>query len=387
IEGWNWREVRAALAAQPLLKNDSAGMSDAELMQAIGFVATNLRVPDQLLPAVIALGERHGTYGVQPAHYDTVATALLDVLQDGLGTAFTPELREAWAAAYALLAETMIAAAGARSQTFDAQARALAPEVDVQLLFRPYELDPTIPAEGVDYKAYMSARVSSPEGKERMAMMRQALIDYGEAEGIPYRFDAITHRPNSFDAHRLVRLAERHGMAAEAVDALFQAYFCEGEDIGEIGVLVAVAAGLGMDPLATRRLLASPAEAEAVHADNLRAHRLGINSGGGGGLTPVPAPDPLAAMPHLNGSPGDPATGETPYRFQRPGKGIGFVAAPFGAGGTLPVRKTVFLKAGAAFGAGPFGGGGGGALGLGTLPCATSASAASRSRAARMRAS
>ena len=49
------------------------------------------------------------------------------------------------------------------------EARALAPEVEVQLLFRPYELDPTIPPEGVDYKAYMSGRVSSPEGKERMA--------------------------------------------------------------------------------------------------------------------------------------------------------------------------------------------------------------------------
>ena len=38
-----------------------------------------------------------------------------------------------------------------------------------------------------------------------MAMMRQALIDYGETEGIPYRFDKISHRPNSFDAHRIVR--------------------------------------------------------------------------------------------------------------------------------------------------------------------------------------
>lgn len=99
-------------ALRPLFRNADLVVQGRKLMQAIGFVATNLRVPDQLLPAVIALGERHGTYGVQPAHYDTVATALLDVLQDGLGAAFTPELREAWAAAYALLAETMIAAAG-----------------------------------------------------------------------------------------------------------------------------------------------------------------------------------------------------------------------------------------------------------------------------------
>jgi hypothetical protein len=71
--------------------------------------------------------------------------------------------------------------------------------------------------------------------------MRQALIDYGNAENIPYRFDAVTHRPNSFDAHRLVRWAQGQGKGGAAKEALFRAYFNEARDVGDHGVLVDIA--------------------------------------------------------------------------------------------------------------------------------------------------
>jgi predicted DsbA family dithiol-disulfide isomerase len=61
------------------------------------------------------------------------------------------------------------------------------------------------------------------------------------------------------------------------VEAWFAAHVPDGHDIGNHGVLIAVATACGMDPLAVRRFLASDAETEGVHADNLRAHRLGIN--------------------------------------------------------------------------------------------------------------
>lgn len=157
------------------------------------------------------------------------------------------------------------------------EARALAPEVDVQLLFRPYELDPTIPPEGVDYKAYMSSRVSSPEGKERMATMRQALIDYGNAENIPYRFDAVTHRPNSFDAHRLVRWAQGQGKGSAAKEALFRAYFNEARDVGDHGVLVEIARSIDLDPDIVADLLATGADTEAVRAEAESFRQMGIS--------------------------------------------------------------------------------------------------------------
>jgi predicted DsbA family dithiol-disulfide isomerase len=156
-------------------------------------------------------------------------------------------------------------------------ARKLATEVDVQLVFRPYELDPTIPKEGVDYKAYMSGRVTSPEGKERMAAMRQALVDYGNAEGIPYRFDAITHRPNSFDAHRIVRWAQGQGKGAQAKEALFKAYFEDARDIGDHGVLTDVARSIDLDPEIVADLLSSGADTENVRQEAETFRQMGIS--------------------------------------------------------------------------------------------------------------
>ncbi len=157
------------------------------------------------------------------------------------------------------------------------EARKLAPEVDVRLLFRPYELDPTIPAEGVDYKAYMSSRVSSPEGRERMAAMRQALVDYGNAEDIPYRFDAVTRRPNSFDAHRLVRWAQGQGKGAAAKEALFRAYFNEARNVGDHAVLVDIARSIDLDPDIVADLLASGADTESVREEAEVFRQMGIS--------------------------------------------------------------------------------------------------------------
>lgn len=151
------------------------------------------------------------------------------------------------------------------------------PDIKVQLLFRPYELDPTIPAEGVDYKEYMGSRVTSPEGKERMAMMRQALVDYGNAEDIPYQFDAIIHRPNSFDAHRLVRWAQGQGKGAAAKEALFRAYFNEARDIGSHDVLVDVARSIDLDPEIVADLLKTGADVEATRQEANIFREMGIS--------------------------------------------------------------------------------------------------------------
>jgi hemoglobin-like flavoprotein len=82
-----------------------------KLMSAIQVVVTSLNRLEKIVPTVQELGRRHARYGVQPSHYQTVAEALLWTLEQGLGEAFTPETKDAWVAAYTVLAETMIAAA------------------------------------------------------------------------------------------------------------------------------------------------------------------------------------------------------------------------------------------------------------------------------------
>ena len=82
-----------------------------KLMTMLKTAVASLTKLDQLVPAVKVLGQRHREYGVEPAHYVTVAEALLWTLQQGLGEAYTDDVEKAWAAVYSLLAETMITAA------------------------------------------------------------------------------------------------------------------------------------------------------------------------------------------------------------------------------------------------------------------------------------
>jgi len=81
------------------------------LMQTLTVVVKSLDKLDQIVPAVQALGRRHAGYGVREEHYATVGAALLWTLERGLGDAFTPEVRDAWADAYGILASVMIEAA------------------------------------------------------------------------------------------------------------------------------------------------------------------------------------------------------------------------------------------------------------------------------------
>ena len=93
-----------------LFSGDIAAQSE-KLMQMIGTAVYGLYQLDTIVPTVRALGIRHARYGVSEADYQTVGAALLWTLEQGLGSDFTPEVAQAWAAAYALLADTMKAAA------------------------------------------------------------------------------------------------------------------------------------------------------------------------------------------------------------------------------------------------------------------------------------
>jgi predicted DsbA family dithiol-disulfide isomerase len=114
-------------------------------------------------------------------------------------------------------------------------------------------------------------------GEERARRLYGSIAEVGRAEGMQFRFDRIRRTPSSVDAHRLVRWAALRGRGTEMVEALFAAHFSEGRDIGDGAVLGAIATGCGLDGEAAQRYLASDADTETVHAENLRAHRLGIN--------------------------------------------------------------------------------------------------------------
>ena len=109
-------------AIRRMFRSTDMAAQKKNLMQTLTVVVRSLDHLEQLVPAVQALGRRHGGYGVRPAHYDTVGGALLWTLGQGLGDAFTPEVSEAWAEAYSILATVMIDAAEAAEQSEGAAA-------------------------------------------------------------------------------------------------------------------------------------------------------------------------------------------------------------------------------------------------------------------------
>lgn len=99
---------------RPMFPEDLSAQKK-KLMQMLATAVTNLHQVSTILPAVEALGRRHVEYGVTPADYEPVGAALLWTLEQGLGPAFTPPVKDAWAAAYGTLAGVMMKAAAEAS--------------------------------------------------------------------------------------------------------------------------------------------------------------------------------------------------------------------------------------------------------------------------------
>ena len=148
------------------------------------------------------------------------------------------------------------------------------PDLLVELVWRPFLLNPDMPRLGMARSDYVVRKFG---GEDRARRLYGSIADIGRAEGVPFRFDRVRRTPSSLDAHRPVRWAARFGRADEIVEALVAAHFADGRDIGDLAMLTAIAASCGLDPAAAHVMLAGDAELEGVHADNLRAHRLGIN--------------------------------------------------------------------------------------------------------------
>ncbi len=147
-------------------------------------------------------------------------------------------------------------------------------DLGVELIWRPFLLNPDMPRGGMSRTDYMIRKFGA---EDRARRLYASIAEIGAADGIWFNFPAIRHTPNSVDAHRLVRHAGHSGAADALVEDIFNAHFIEGADIGSHAVLTQLAAGRGMDRQQVAAFLASGQGAEFVHAENLHAHRLGIN--------------------------------------------------------------------------------------------------------------
>jgi nitric oxide dioxygenase len=102
-------------ALHRLFRHADMGEQGRKLMAALAFTVENLRRPERLAPVAVELGRRHAGHGVEPGHYDTFGAALQATLAEALGDGFNPPVRDAWAAAFALLVGIMQAARPAQA--------------------------------------------------------------------------------------------------------------------------------------------------------------------------------------------------------------------------------------------------------------------------------
>ncbi len=139
--------------------------------------------------------------------------------------------------------------------------------------WRPFQLDPTIPPEGIARSEYMSRKF----GPEKIAAIHARLEEAGQEEGLAFAFDKITRSPNTLDAHRLIRWAQPSGKQSEIVERLFNLYFVEGQDIGDRDVLIDIAKQAGLDVELITKLFVESVDIVPVQEEMSTAARMGIS--------------------------------------------------------------------------------------------------------------
>ena len=139
--------------------------------------------------------------------------------------------------------------------------------------WHPFQLNPTMPNDGMDRREYLEAKF----GGQKEAIEVYSNIDKTATEtGLSLNFGGIKRTPNTIDAHRLIHWAGIEGRQNSIIDRLFKAYFQEGRDISEHSVLTRIASAAGMDQDVVRSLLKSDADKEDIKARDTDARKRGI---------------------------------------------------------------------------------------------------------------
>ena len=153
------------------------------------------------------------------------------------------------------------------------KALAMRPDVQAEVVWRPYQLDPSIPEEGVDRRAYMAAKFTDPERRKAMV---EALTEAAAEEGLDLKLMDIPISPNTNAAHRLIRWAQGQGLQQPVMEAVMRAYFTELRDIGDPVVLADIAEANGMDRMTVLKLLSEGADKDVIGHEHMMAVRAGV---------------------------------------------------------------------------------------------------------------
>jgi predicted DsbA family dithiol-disulfide isomerase len=140
-----------------------------------------------------------------------------------------------------------------------------------QVTWRPFQLNPGMPDEGMPRAEYVQRKFG-----DRGGAVYDRVSGVGREVGIPFAFDRIARQPNTLAAHSLIEAAQAHGVQDAVVEALFRAYFLEGVDLTVPENLAAIAAAAGLDRAAAEAWLADPGKRDGAAAEDQRAREIGV---------------------------------------------------------------------------------------------------------------
>ncbi len=152
-------------------------------------------------------------------------------------------------------------------------ARAQRPQYEPRVTWRPFELNPDLPWDGVERAGYLAAKFPDPE---RLAAVHATLARQGERVGIQFRFDLIERMPNTRRSHLLIAHAGRRGRQGAIKERILVAYFEQGIDIGDTEELVRLGVEAGLPEREVRSALVLREGQDGVVAAERHASVLGI---------------------------------------------------------------------------------------------------------------
>jgi predicted DsbA family dithiol-disulfide isomerase len=142
---------------------------------------------------------------------------------------------------------------------------------DVEIVWHPFQLNPDLPAEGIDRSEYIARKFGS-----RAQDIYGRVSAVGRSVGIDFAFERIVRQPNTVAAHQLIAIAQDEGRQEEMVETLFQAYFLEGVDLTRTDNILTLAERAGLPRETARSALEDDARRQAVAAADHQARALGV---------------------------------------------------------------------------------------------------------------
>ena len=144
--------------------------------------------------------------------------------------------------------------------------------IEFDISYKPFQLDPTMPTDGVDRKRYIDRKFGEDTAKEVGNKIREA----GKIVGIEFNYENIIKTPNTLNSHRILKWAEKESKQEEALELLFYSYFTEGRDIGNNEELVKIAKKLGLNPKKIEKNLVSDIDIKEIELEEWSYRDLGI---------------------------------------------------------------------------------------------------------------